>query len=143
MTKVDARVEQLSDLDRFLGQQPKRVREAADDATEFFQLIHAMRGLRRHRGLTQSSVAEDMGTTQSAVSELESLRTDPQVGTLLRYVRAVGGRLHLRAAVEDAVRVEGPVKWRNATTVDSAPLRIRARHLKIADPGISDWRTSA
>ncbi|WP_422388994.1 helix-turn-helix domain-containing protein [Janibacter alittae] len=136
-------MEQLSDLDRLLGQQPQAVREAADDAAEYFQLVQAMRGLRQHRHLKQSSVAEEMSTTQSAVSELESLRTDPQISTLMRYVRAVGGRLHLRATAEDVVRTEGPEKWRSVAKHDYATPRVRTRHLRVVSSDLSEWRVPA
>ena len=50
-----------------------------------------VRGPRRQR-----DVAEAMGTTQSAISELESGRVDPHLSTLQRYARAVGAQLDVR-----------------------------------------------
>ncbi|XAS78303.1 ROK family protein (plasmid) [Dermatophilaceae bacterium Sec6.4] len=44
---------------------------------------------------TQSAVAKLMGTTQSAVSDLEKGRTDPRVTTLRRYAQALGLQLQL------------------------------------------------
>lgn len=49
-------------------------------------------------GLTQADVARRMGTTQSAVSDVETGRAEPAVGTLARYATAVG--LHLRIVLE-------------------------------------------
>ncbi|MGH8995690.1 MAG: helix-turn-helix domain-containing protein [Acidimicrobiales bacterium] len=54
-------------------------------------LIHA----RRRLGLSQRALAERMGTTQSAVSELERGGQDPRLSTLQRYARGVDCALHL------------------------------------------------
>ena len=50
---------------------------------------------RRRAGLTQSDVAELMGTTQSAVSRVEAGRAQPTLDFVERYARAVGTRLTL------------------------------------------------
>lgn len=47
---------------------------------------------RRALGLTQATVGRTMGTTQSAVSELES-GADCRLSTLRRYANALGARL--------------------------------------------------
>lgn len=48
--------------------------------------------------LSQAKVAKRMGTTQSAISDLESGRAVPSVDTLSRYAAAV--RLRLRIVLE-------------------------------------------
>jgi transcriptional regulator with XRE-family HTH domain len=45
--------------------------------------------------LTQAAIAERMGTTESAVSRLESGRTRPSTRTLERYAAATGHRLKI------------------------------------------------
>ena len=50
---------------------------------------------RRQLGLTQRDVAERMGTTQSAVSDLEAGRTDPRWSTVQRYAAAIGARVRV------------------------------------------------
>jgi transcriptional regulator with XRE-family HTH domain len=45
--------------------------------------------------LTQADVAKRMGTTQSAISDLESGRAEPAVDTLKRYAEAVGLRMRI------------------------------------------------
>src|SRR5687768_292272 len=47
---------------------------------------------RKKMGLTQQQLAEAMGTSQSAISDLESGRVEPQLQTLQRYARALGCR---------------------------------------------------
>jgi transcriptional regulator with XRE-family HTH domain len=46
--------------------------------------------MRRKAGLSQSKLAERMGTTQSAISELEGGIASPTVVTLLRYAAQLG-----------------------------------------------------
>lgn len=56
----------------------------------------ALRERRKEAGLSQTEVAQRMGTTQSAVSDLESGAVgDPRLFTVLRYAQAVGLELHL------------------------------------------------
>ncbi len=59
-------------------------------------VVNELRRRRKEAGLTQADVAARMGTTQSAVSEIESGATaDPRLLTVLRYAQAVGLQLHL------------------------------------------------
>ena len=44
-------------------------------------------------GLTQQDVAEKMGTTQSAISRIASLKTNPSYKQLQKMAEAVGGEL--------------------------------------------------
>jgi transcriptional regulator with XRE-family HTH domain len=53
---------------------------------------------RRSRGLTQAELARRLGTTQSAVAQLERTGTNPTIATLDRALRAAGHRLALSAA---------------------------------------------
>lgn len=71
------------------------IRDAASDAEARLTLADALRAARRAAGLTQKDVAEAMGTTQSAISDLERGDTDPQLSTLQRYARATGARLDI------------------------------------------------
>lgn len=58
----------------------------------------------RHRiGLSQADVAGRMGTTQSAVSDLERSGADPRVSTLMRYARALGIPLRFRTPTVNLV----------------------------------------
>ena len=63
------------------------------DATRRLAMLAVMPKIRSHRKLSQANVAAAMGTTQSAVSDLESGRVDPQLRTLQRYARAIKRRL--------------------------------------------------
>jgi transcriptional regulator with XRE-family HTH domain len=50
---------------------------------------------RRRAGLSQTSVAARMGTSQSVVARLEAGGVDARLSTLQRYARAVGRDLHI------------------------------------------------
>lgn len=56
--------------------------------------------LRRELDLTQVQFATRMAVSQRAISHIEH-EPNPRVGTLTAYVRALGGRLELRAVLED------------------------------------------
>lgn len=60
-------------------------------------VVTALVARRRALGLTQTAVGRSMGTTQSAVSELES-GADCRLSTLRRYAAALGVTLTLSEA---------------------------------------------
>lgn len=59
-------------------------------------IINRLAAIRRSHGISQREVAERMGTSQSAVSEIESHQNDPRFSTLIRYARAVGAKVTTR-----------------------------------------------
>lgn len=71
-------------------------RQAYDALEDEFALVHALIQARSRAQLSQAEVAERMGTTESAVSRLESGRTKPSTRTLERYAKATGHRLKIR-----------------------------------------------
>ena len=56
-------------------------------------------------GLTQKDVADKMGTTQSAVSRIASLKTNPSYKLLQKMAEAVGGNLFITPMKDMTVRV--------------------------------------
>ncbi len=56
--------------------------------------------LRRQAGLTQEQLAERLGVTQSWVSQIEC-ESDVRLSTLVAYVAAVGGHVHLSVTLPD------------------------------------------
>lgn len=67
--------------------------EALGAEYETARELIAARGL---AGLTQSEVAQRMGTTQSVIARLESGKQAPSLRTVQRYARAVGARAVVR-----------------------------------------------
>jgi DNA-binding XRE family transcriptional regulator len=70
------------------------------DAQRRDQLFASMRAARGRRGLDQVAVAQAMGTTQSAVSDLENGRVDPRLSTLQRYARSLGAAVLIDVLLE-------------------------------------------
>lgn len=85
----------LKTLKRELLRDKRTARAYANLAAEF-DVAHALIDARVRAGLSQTQVAERMGTTQSVVARLESGRRRPSMRTVERFARAVGGRLILR-----------------------------------------------
>jgi len=79
-------------------------REAYEALEGEFELVNALIQARSRARLTQAEVATRMGTTESAVSRLESGRSQPSTRTLERYARATGHRLHI--SLEPAKRTK-------------------------------------
>ena len=61
--------------------------------------------LRKARELTQAQMASALGVAQSEVSKIEH-RADVYVGTLRRFIEAMGGELRIMADFGDAGAVE-------------------------------------
>jgi transcriptional regulator with XRE-family HTH domain len=70
-------------------------REAYDALEGEFELINALIQARTRSRLSQAEVASRMGTTESAVSRLESGRVKPSTRTLERYAKATGHKLRV------------------------------------------------
>ena len=90
------------------GRRPQEIyRNSAEASARILQLaaqwrknaqIHplGLRELRHLLGETQSHLADSLGTDQARVSRLEK-GADIKVSALINYLRAIGGRLELRA----------------------------------------------
>ncbi|MGV3550792.1 helix-turn-helix domain-containing protein [Rhizobium sp.] len=70
-------------------------RAAYESMEEEFALIKALMKARKRSRLSQAEIASRMGTTESAVSRLESGRVKPSTRTLERYAAATGHRLKI------------------------------------------------
>jgi len=71
-------------------------REAYEALGPEFALVSALVMARSRAKLTQAELASLMGTTESAISRLESGRSKPSTRTLERYADATGHRLSIR-----------------------------------------------
>ncbi len=62
-----------------------------------YALIRELLLARRQAGMTQSAIAEKIGTTKSAVSRLESSgKHSPSISSLRKYAEAVGCELEVK-----------------------------------------------
>ena len=82
----------LKDLKQRFMEDPE-FREEYARVDDEFKLIEALVRARTAAKLTQTELAERLGTTQSAVARLEGGRVSPSLATLRRYAAATGTRL--------------------------------------------------
>lgn len=111
------------DLDEYLGVQLERpeFRALYEDSQLRSNLLRCLVSARQQAHLTQQAVALLMGTTQSAVSELEGGATDPRLSTLQRYARALDRRIAAWVLPESAEAsfLPGFLNFAQATAVSS------------------------
>ncbi|MFB8419280.1 helix-turn-helix domain-containing protein [Streptomyces albidoflavus] len=74
---------------------------AADDTEAIMMLVETLVRHRKTCRITQKQVARAMETSQSAVSDFERLGGDPRLSTIMRYARAVGMAVAMKAHVVD------------------------------------------
>jgi len=81
-----------------MSQSMERIRARLAGAEEgwlFAQIAGQVADRRKERGLSQSDLAELVGTTQSAIARLESGGRPPRIDTLLRIANALDADLHI------------------------------------------------
>jgi len=61
-----------------------------------FEIAAELLRARLRAGLTQTELADRMGTSQSTIARLENGQTHPSTKTILRYAEATGSRVHVR-----------------------------------------------
>ncbi len=83
---------QLSELHERWMRKPgyRKAHKALEDE---FAIVRAVIAARKHAGITQAELARRMGTTQPAVTRLESGRVQPSLRTLRRVAEATGLKL--------------------------------------------------
>lgn len=104
------------------------VRAAADDAQTHARIIETLVHVRNDQVMTQSDVADRMGTTQSRVSNIERIGGDPRLSTLLRYARAVDAKVRMSV-------IAAPRGW----AVVDLKLRPTTVNVKVAPP-VAPWQ---
>ncbi len=75
---------------------------AVADAEARRSLLRQYGRARQRKKLNQTEVARQMGTTQSAISEMEQGIVEPRLSTLQRYARILGYRLRFMLVEEPA-----------------------------------------
>jgi len=92
------------------------VKTEYDRLDEEFSFLDEFLKARAVAGITQSEVAERIGTTQSAVARLESGggKHSPSLATLQKYAHALGCRLELRL-INESRKSEGLTKAARGT----------------------------
>ena len=90
----------LQELKTRLMRDPQ-FQEEYEEADALFSLVEAMISARLSANLTQSEVAERMGTTQSAIARLEGGWVSPSFATLRRFAEATGTSVRLKFLVRE------------------------------------------
>lgn len=85
----------ISEMHKRWMKEPK-YRKAYEVMEDEFAIARAVIAARKRAGLTQTELALRMGTTQPAVTRMESGRVQPSLRTLQRLARATGSRLMIK-----------------------------------------------
>ena len=87
------------DLDDFIAERAATNPDFAvmvDEALARRQLLRQLAEDRQAEGLSRTTVAARMGTSESAVARLEGGQADTKLSTLARYAAALGKRIEWR-----------------------------------------------
>ena len=88
-------------LHRLIEGMPAERRARIEGETEVLvQKYELLKALRQGRKVTQAELAEILGVRQASISKLEN-QNDMRLGTLRRYVEALGGELEIRVRFAD------------------------------------------
>jgi transcriptional regulator with XRE-family HTH domain len=99
-----------------VAKMPPDARRRGEQRTRELLAAMPLVELRHAREVTQQHLAEILGVNQAAVSRLER-RTDMYVSTLRNFIKAMGGRLEIRAVFPD----HGAVEITQFADTDGAP----------------------
>ena len=107
-----------------------------------FSWIEQLVAHRKRLGLTQDQVARAMGRSQSVVSDLETMSSDPRLSSLRRYAQAVRAavrhRVFSRAGPHPLVRLQsGPVTVRTVSAGTGRPVHTGSVYLSASGPAAS------
>jgi predicted NBD/HSP70 family sugar kinase/transcriptional regulator with XRE-family HTH domain len=78
-----------------------------EDTMRRVEMLAAGQDVRKKKQLSQKQLAALMGTTQSAISDFESGRVEPQLRTLQRYARALDHRFEFAIVDPELPAVKG------------------------------------
>lgn len=76
-----------------------RIKEMADEMI----LETGLQLMREELQLSQKSLAESMGVSQPAITQIEQRGNDVKLATLKRYIEAMGGKLSLTVELPEGV----------------------------------------
>lgn len=82
-----------------------RIKEMSDEMI----LEVGLQMIREELQLSQKHVAEMMGVSQPAITQLEQRGNDLKLATLKRYIEAMGGKLSLDVELPTGKRIAFPI----------------------------------
>jgi DNA-binding XRE family transcriptional regulator len=92
MNETDKPYNEIDDYIAAFSEEERQEYVAAATALDLADLLYQ---LRQKKGLTQRTAAERTGLKQQAISRLEKAASNTQLGTLQRYLGALGYRLEI------------------------------------------------
>jgi DNA-binding XRE family transcriptional regulator len=98
------------DLDDFIADRTRANPDfpaMVEDALARRQLLRSLAEQRQAEGLTRTTVAARMGTSESAVARLEGGESDAKLSTVGRYAAALGKRIEWRIVGKRPTRRAG------------------------------------
>jgi transcriptional regulator with XRE-family HTH domain len=125
----------MDDLDRLFAEWALEDPKFAEDYDRGYQAFHLgllLRAARDDAKLTQSQVAERLGTHKSAISRMENHAEDIRLSTLQRYAQAVGCILKLELMPQSEGTVEKAIRGYQEEQAAPPPASVRARRTKPA-----------
>lgn len=99
MKKYTTHREMMASLD------PAR-RARIEERTKNALIAIRLAELRKDANLSQKELADKIGVSQSAISQLENSDNAIQLDTLTKYVNALGGKLHLSVELPSGQAVQ-------------------------------------
>lgn len=96
MSETNRSPNEIDDYIATFSPEERQEYRAAETALDLASMLYH---IRHTQGLTQSSAAERSGLKQQAISRLEQAASNMQLGTLQRYLGALG--YHLEISVID------------------------------------------
>ncbi len=94
------------DLNDFIASLSQDEQDAIElEYQEVREEYFALQEIRKAVGMSQEQLADALEMNQGNLSKLEK-RADMHVSTLRRYVEALGGKLHIMAALPDKPMIE-------------------------------------
>jgi DNA-binding XRE family transcriptional regulator len=90
-----------TDVKDFIAGLPKEEQDAIEQEYQLLQSTNiVLQELRKATGMTQDELADALEMEQGNLSKMEK-RNDMLVSNMRRYVEALGGKLHIIAALPD------------------------------------------
>lgn len=94
--------------------------------------------LKDERELSQKEVARKAGTTQSAISRIETLNTNPSYKVLSKLSKVVGGELYITPMGEMTITVPYGMQSKIKAIADSKQISVKALLLDMIKNEISE-----
>jgi DNA-binding XRE family transcriptional regulator len=91
-------------LDEMLAELPPERQKRVAEGTQELILESCLHLIREEMGWSQKQLALAMGISQPAVTAIEQRGNEIKIGTLKRYVEALGGTLSLQIEFPESVK---------------------------------------